>query len=129
VLCLGLLSMLPDWVLGSVDAATEWALCIALGGKRAKLRDAQGHPTGERVLYSVVGALDPNFNLPDPRLLCVPASQQERELSFPSPTTAGWGNAAFMALCMKLAYEVRLCGCVCKLGCMCVTAAAMAMAQ
>ena len=41
------------------------------------------------------------------RLLCVPTSDKEKDLAFPSPAAAGWGNAVFLALCMKLAYEVR----------------------
>jgi hypothetical protein len=65
-----------------------------------------GEPTGEKHLYSIVGALDPNFNLPDDRLLCVPTNDKEKELAFPSPAAAGWGNATFLAMCMKLAYEV-----------------------
>lgn len=77
------------------------------GGKCAKLRDAEGCPTGQRCLYSLVGALDPAFQLPDDRLLCVPTNDKEKDLAFPSPAAAGWGNAAFLSLCMKLAYEVR----------------------
>jgi len=53
-----------------------------------------------------VGALDPTYVLPDERLLCVPTNDKEKELAFPSPAAAGWGNATFLALCMKLAYEV-----------------------
>lgn len=71
------------------------------------MRDAAGKPTGQTCLYSIVGALDPTYALPDDRLLCVPTSDKDKELAFPSPAAAGWGNATFLALCMKLAYEVR----------------------
>jgi hypothetical protein len=54
----------------------------------------------------VTGALDPDFSLPDSRLLAVPRSDAEREHAFPSKQAAGWGNASFLALCMKVAYEV-----------------------
>jgi hypothetical protein len=54
-----------------------------------------------------VGALDPTFELPDERLLCVPTNDKDRDLAFPSTAAAGWGNATFLALCMQLAYEVR----------------------
>jgi hypothetical protein len=77
------------------------------GGKRARMRDAAGKLTGQTFLYSIVGALDPTYALPDDRLLCVPTSDKDKELAFPSPAAAGWGNATFLALCMKLAYEVR----------------------
>lgn len=53
-----------------------------------------------------MGALDPTFGLPDDRLLCVPTNDKDKELAFPSPAAAGWGNATFLAMCMKLAYEV-----------------------
>ena len=58
-------------------------------------------------MYSIVGALDPTYVLPDERLLCVPTNDKEKELAFPSPAAAGWGNATFLSLCMKLAYEVQ----------------------
>jgi hypothetical protein len=76
------------------------------GGKCAYLRNKEGRPTGQHCLYSIVGALDPTYELPDDRLLCVPTSDKEKDLAFPSPAAAGWGNAVFLALCMKLAYEV-----------------------
>lgn len=79
----------------------------AAGGKCAYLRNKEGRPTGQHCLYSIVGALDPTYELPDDRLLCVPTSDKEKDLAFPSPAAAGWGNAVFLALCMKLAYEVR----------------------
>jgi hypothetical protein len=46
--------------------------------------------------------------LPDKRLLAVPRSETDRERAFPSKQAAGWGNATFLALCMKVAYEVSL---------------------
>lgn len=82
-----------------------WRPLHHTGGKRAQLRDAEGRSTGQSSLYSVVGALDPEFCLPDERLLCVPRSEAEAERSFPSRHAAGWGNGTFLALCMKLAYE------------------------
>jgi hypothetical protein len=74
------------------------------------MRDAAGKFTGQTCLYSIVGALDPTYALPDDRLLCVPTSDKDKDLAFPSPAAAGWGNATFLALCMKLAYEVSRLG-------------------
>lgn len=105
VACLAVLSAFPDWVLQKVDSGAEWVMCVLLGGKCARLRDPYGRPTGQECLYSIVGALDPTYVLPDERLLCVPTNDKEKELAFPSPAAAGWGNATFLALCMKLAYE------------------------
>lgn len=58
----------------------------------------------------MAGALDPDFSLPDTRLLAVPRSEADREHAFPSKQAASWGNATFLALCMKVAYEVSASG-------------------
>lgn len=101
-----LLSCFPDWVLEKADQGAEWMLYVLLGFKRAELRDnTTGQPTGRSCLYSVAGALDPDFSLPDTRLLAVPRSEADREHAFPSKQAASWGNATFLALCMKVAYE------------------------
>ena len=76
------------------------------GGTAAGVRttDKKGVPQKQHVLYSVAGALNPEFEL-DPRVLAIPSTRAEEATSFPSKVAISYGNASFLAMCMKLAYE------------------------
>jgi hypothetical protein len=55
-------------------------------------------------LYSVAGALNPDFGL-DPKVLAIPTTRAEETTSFPGKNAVSYGNACFLAMCMKVAYE------------------------
>lgn len=58
----------------------------------------------ETLSLSVPGSLDTDFKLVD-GILGSPSYKEENPNCFPCKTGISYGNAAFLAMCMKVAYE------------------------
>jgi len=101
VLTLGKL-LLPPFIVNKTTEWTEMTISYLLGCKAEEVELPSGRTESYR--YSVAGSLDTDFKLP-PGLLAATHDKESNTDCFPCKTSICYGNAAFLAMCMKLAYE------------------------
>jgi len=105
VLCWVVLTLaklvLPDAIVNKATGWIESAISFLLGQKVEYITI-----NGEKreLCFSVAGSLDTDFTLVN-GILANPNDNEENPASFPCKKGICYGNAAFLAMCMKLAYE------------------------